>query len=611
MDRNSVIGFTLLIALVVTYFLYNKHEQEKFYEQKTADSIVYAKSHPHQVIDTAKAVKPTAVANAANDSMRKTLPAAYNGAEQTVMLENKKLALAFTTKGAYPVSAQIKGYKTYYGQPQYLFNGKGNMLNAILPVNNNSVATSDLYFTPVTRTEANGDKTIDFSADMGNGKKVDIIYTLPADDYMMACNITLTGMPASTMVMNWNIEGLHSEKNVATERMSTQFYYRNTNGNNDYFTIKPDFRKTVDESPIQWTGFRKQYFSSALIAKDGFTKASILANVPTTDTNVVAANHEVLDVPLKGGNVQTVALQWYIGPNDYHTLRAYKMDLDEMVPLGYGVMAFVKYINKWALIPLFYFLASFISNYGVIIMVMIVMIRLVLSFFTYKSYLSAAKMRVMKPELDALRAQCGDDQQKFSVEQMKLFKSVGVSPLGGCLPSLVQMPILFAMYYMFPSFIEFRQKPFLWAHDLSVYDSIYKLPFTIPFYGDHISLFTLTMTASSLFLALYNRNMTVQDPNNPMMKYLPFIFPIVLLPMFNNIASALTFYYTFSNLISITQQFVIQKYFINEKAIHAELQANKNKPVAPSKWAARMEQIQKAQAERGKVNPAIKGPGKK
>jgi len=437
------------------------------------------------------------------------------------------------------------------------------------------------------------------------------VYTLPADDYMMACNITLTGMPASTMVMNWNIEGLHSEKNVATERMATQFYYRNINGNNDYFTIKPDFRKTVDESPIQWTGFRKQYFSSALIAKDGFTKASIMANVPTTDTNVVAANHEVLDVPLKGGNVETVALQWYIGPNDYHTLRAYKMDLDEMVPLGYGVMAFVKYINKWALIPLFYFLASFISNYGIIIMVMIVMIRLVLSFFTYKSYLSAAKMRVMKPELDALRAQCGDDQQKFSVEQMKLFKSVGVSPLGGCLPSLVQMPILFAMYYMFPSFIEFRQKPFLWAHDLSVYDSIYKLPFTIPFYGDHISLFTLTMTATSLFLALYNRNMTVQDPNNPMMKYLPFIFPIVLLPMFNNIASALTFYYTFSNIVSITQQFVIQKYFINEKAIHAELQANKNKPVTPSKWAARMEQIQKAQAERGKVNPAIKGPGKK
>ncbi len=546
-----------------------------------------------------------------NDSLRKTLPAAYSGKEQSVTLENKKLALTFTSKGAYPVSAELKGYKTYWQKPQYLFNGKGNMLNAILPVNNNAVATSDLYFTPVTRDEPNGDKTIDFSADMGNGKKVDIIYTLPADDYMMTCNMILTGMPTSSLVMNWNTEGLHSEKDIMNERMATQLYYKYKNGNNDYFTIKSDSRKDLDEGAIQWTGFRKQYFSSVLISKEGFTKATIHSNAPATDTNVVAENREVLDVPMKPGNIQNINLQWYIGPNDYNTLRAYHLDLDQMIPLGYGPMAFVKYINKWTLVPIFYFLASFISNYALIIVLMTLMIRLVLSFFTYKSYLSAAKMRVLKPELDVIRAQCGDDTQKFSVEQMKLFKSAGVNPLGGCLPSLIQIPIIVSLYYLFPSLIEFRQKSFLWAPDLSTYDSIFHLPFSIPSYGDHVSLFTLLMTASSLFLALYNRNMTTQDPNNPMMKYLPFIFPIFLMGIFNKMAAALTFYYTFSNILSISQQFIIQKYFINEKAIHAELQANKSKPATPSKWAARMEQLQKSQADRGKQTPIIKNPNKK
>jgi len=279
--------------------------------------------------------------------------------------------------------------------------------------------------------------------------------------------------------------------------------------------------------------------------------------------------------------------------------------MEDMVPLGWGMFAFVKYINRWALIPIFYFLAGFISNYAIIIMLMTIFIRLILSFFTYKSYLSSAKMRVMKPELDALRAKIGDDQQKFSMEQMKLYRSVGINPLGGCLPMLFQMPILLSMYYMFPSFIEFRQQHFLWAQDLSTYDSIYNFPFTIPFYGDHISLFTLMMTASSLFLAVYNRNMTPQDPNNPMMKYMPYIFPVFLMGIFNKMAAALTFYYTFSNLLSIAQQFIIQKYFINEKAIHAKLQENRNKPATPSKWAQKLEEMQKLQADRAKVQPRI------
>jgi YidC/Oxa1 family membrane protein insertase len=224
-----------------------------------------------------------------------------------------------------------------------------------------------------------------------------------------------------------------------------------------------------------------------------------------------------------------------------------------------------------------------------------------LSFFTYKSYLSAAKMRVLKPELDEMRAKIGDDQQKMSMEQMKLYRNAGVNPLGGCLPMLFQLPILLSMYYMFPSFIEFRQKSFLWANDLSTYDSVLNFGFNIPFYGDHISLFTLIMTASSLFLAVYNRNMTQQDPNNPMLQYMPYIFPVILMGVFNKMAAALTFYYAFSNILSITQQFIIQKYFIDEKAIHAQLQENKTKPVATSKWQEKLAELQKQQAEKNQI----------
>jgi YidC/Oxa1 family membrane protein insertase len=279
--------------------------------------------------------------------------------------------------------------------------------------------------------------------------------------------------------------------------------------------------------------------------------------------------------------------------------------MEEMVPLGVGIMSFVKYINRWAIIPIFYLFDSFINNYALLILMMTLFIRLILSFFTYKSYLSSAKMRVLKPELDELREKIGDDQQKFGMEQMKLYRSAGVNPLGGCMPMLFQLPILLSIYYIFPSFIEFRQEGFLWVKDLSTYDSIFNFGFEVPFYGDHISLFTLLMTASSLFLALYNRNMTPQDPNNPMMKYMPYIFPVILMGVFNKMAAALTFYYTCSNLLSIAQQFIIQKYFIDEKAIHAQIQENKTKPPTQSKWAAKLEEMQKMQTDKAK-NPGRK-----
>lgn len=608
MDRNQVIGFSLLGVLLVAYLFYNNHEQKTFEEQKRAKFVADSLAHPRRTADSLKvatlpATTPSGVADSATEALHKSKPA-YFGEAKDVTFGNKKITLKFSTRGAFPVAAMVNGYKTYFGKPLNLFNGAGNQLSAILPFDNGK-STADLYYTPVKRDEPNGDKTIDFTADLGEGKKVDLIYTLPADDFMMRCSLVLTGMTASSVPLTWQTLGLRTEKDITNERMNTQVYYRTKSGDNDYFTVKVD-KESIEhtDAALHWAGFRKQYFSAALINDDGFGKMDMKYMARETDTNIVAQSIVKVDLPLKpGNNVQSASFKMYIGPNDYHTLRGYGIGMDEMVPLGVGPMAFVKYVNKFAIIPLFYFLQSFIGNIIIIIILMTVFIRLLLSFFTYKSFLSSAKMRVMKPELDELRLKCGDDQQKFSMEQMKLYKSVGVNPLGGCLPMLFQLPILLAMYYLFPSFIEFRQQHFLWADDLSTYDSVLNFGFTIPWYGDHVSLFTLLFTLSSLFVAIYNRNMTPQDPNNPMMKYLPFIFPVILMGMFNKMAAALTFYYTVSNLLSMLQQFIIQKYFIDEKAIHAQLQENKTKPPTPSKWAAKLEEMQKLQADRAKQMP--------
>ncbi len=611
MDRNQIIGFSLLAVLLVFYLFYNQHEQKVFNEQRVADSLAYVKLHPRQIIDSTKNAVALGAAKA-NDSLTEAqksgMPNSYYGKSDTVVFENKKLSLKFSTKGGFPFAATLKDFVTYGKAPLTFFNGRGSSLSAILPYDNGK-STADLYFTPSIKENPNGDKTIDFSGELKDGKKVDLIYTLPANDYMIQCDLVLTGMAATNPVsLHWQESLLQTEKDMASERLNAQIYYHQKNGDHNYFTMTKDI-KPLDEVPtaVSWLGLRKQFFSTALISDEGFVKMDSKYGYDLLDTNITAANTAVLQVPLKAGvgNQQVASMKWYIGPNDYNTLSSYKIGLDEMVPLGSGFSAFAKYINKYALIPFFYFLNSFISSYALIIMLMTISIRLVLSFFTYKSYLSSAKMRVMKPELDELKVKCGDDTQKFSMEQMKLYRSAGVNPLGGCLPMLFQLPILLSMYYMFPSFIEFRQKSFLWAPDLSTYDSILDFHFNVPFYGDHVSLFCLLMTGSSLFLALYNRNMTPQDPNNPMMKYMPYIFPVMLMGVFNKMAAALTFYYFFSNILSMVQQFVIQKYFINETAIHAQLQENKTKVPVQSKWAQKLEEIQKMQAEKSKPQQRI------
>lgn len=606
MDKNSAIGFGLLIAILIGYFTYSNYEQTKFKEQKLADSVAYAKAHPKPLIDSAKLLAASAsdsATQAVNDSARRLLPQAFRGAAEEVVLENGKLAVTINTKGAYPVAAQLKAFKTYGKAPLYLFNGAANSMSMILPADNGAIATSDLFFVATPRTEANGDKAMELVADMGAGKKVTITYALAADGYMMQYNVRLSGMPATTVPLTWDMKGLSTEKDVYNERLATQIYYRYKDNDDDYFTVNEEKNKTLEKT-VAWLGYRQLYFSTALIADEGFSKVNIKSNTKYDAKDFVSKSTFTFDLPVKAGSEQAYNFKWYIGPNDYKTLKSYNIGLEDMVPYGYGIFTFVKYINKWFLLPLFTLLYSTVGNVAIVLILMTIIIRLLLSFFTYKSYLSSAKMRVLKPELDELREQCGDDKQKFSIEQMKLYKTAGVNPLGGCLPMLFQLPILLSLYYFIPTALPLRQASFLWAKDLSTYDSIASWSAHIPVlssvYGNHVSLFTLLMTASSLFLAIYNRNNTPQDPNNPMMKWMPFIFPIFLMGFFNKMAAALTFYYFVSNMLSILQQFIIQKFFIDEKKVHAQIQENKKKPASTSKWAERIAEIQKQQQAKTK-----------
>lgn len=598
MDKNSAIGFGLLVALLIGYFTYSNYEQEKYYEQKRADSIAYAKLHPKPVA----APKPAGLDSATialNDSARQLLPSAFRGTPQDVKLENAKVSLTFNTKGAFPRSAQLKDFSTYFKKPLYLFNGKGNEMSLLLPSNSGNISSADLFFTPNTQTDANGNQILTMTADMGEGKNVIMTYALPKDGYMIQYSIRLSGFSGNNLPLTWNLQGLSTEKDVHNERLATQIYYRYKDDEDDYFTVSEEKNEELDKA-VAWLGYRQLYFSTALIADEGFSKAKIKSNTQFNDKGIVSKSAFNFELPLKAGSEQTFNFKWFIGPNDYETLKSFNANLEDMVPFGFGIFSFVKYINKWFLLPMFTFLTDNVGNLALVLVLMTIIIRLALSFFTYKSFLSTAKMRVLKPELDELREKCGDDKQKMSMEQMKLYQTAGVNPLGGCLPMLFQLPILLSLYYFIPTALPLRGASFLWAEDLSTYDSIYswsaQIPILSSIYGNHISLFTLLMTASSLFLAIFNMKNTPQDPNNPLMKWMPFIFPIFLMGFFNKMAAALTFYYFVSNMLSILQQFIIQKFFIDEDKLHAEIQANKSKPAATSKWSERLAEIQKQQA---------------
>ena len=603
MDRNTVIGFVLIGLLMMGMFYFNSRGSQALQaeQKRVADSI--ARTKPK--LDTVAFRKDSL--NAA--TIRQVQEAgefqnSLNQPEELSVLENDMIKVSFTNKGAQPKTVEIKTFNAYDGKPVILQNGVFNKLSyAVNSGQNRTVQTGDLIFAPGVKTE-NPDKsqTISFSLKDSTGKEIIHQYTLKHNNYMIDLDIVLVGadklLTQNSMKLLWQTQTPKIEKDMAYEKQQTHIGFVQ-DGKFDFEYLGNSGNEKKFEQPVDWIAVKQQFFVTALINKNKFQSATAQWTVPDSATHLIAqttANFN-LNVPVAAGNAK-IPLQIYYGPSDYNVLKIYNSQLENIVPYGSGVFAFVKYINRHILLPVFDLLRKNVPSMGIVILLLTLVIRLLTSPILYKSYLSGAKMKVLKPEVDALKARLTDktgtmDQQAFSMEQMKLWKSAGVSPLGGCLPALLQIPIFMSLYYFFQSNISLRGQSFLWAKDLSAYDSIYNLPFNIPFYGDHVSLFTLTATLTSLLISVYSMS-NMQDNSNPVMKYMPYIFPVLLLGVFNGLPSALTWYYTVSNTITLILQIVIQKYIIDHDKILVQIEANKKKPVKQSKLQEKIQAMQEA-----------------
>ena len=597
MDRNTLIGFILIGALLIGMFAINSKNRLEYEagQKRIADSI--AKTKPK--IDS-NLVKLDSLKKDSILISGKTV--AFNNdslVAETITLENDLLRIIFTNKGAQPQLVELKKFKKYNDKPVVLREGSFNKFTYRVNAASNQTAESDDLIFKALPVVNNSDKskTLSFVAADSTGRKITHQYILRQDDYLIDFNIIIEGadklFSQNFININWQSEVPQIEKDHAYELTQSHFsYLENGDFGFEYFGTgeTKSFTKSID-----WLSVKQQFFTNTLIAKNKFSTVTTNWSVPTDTSNHYLARFTTsAQYAFQGGSNVTLPLQLYYGPTDYNILKQYNNKQENIVPYGTGIFFFVKYINRHLLLPVFDFFQKYITSMGIVILLLTLFIRLITSPILYKSYLSGAKMKVLKPEVDALKEKYKDDQQAFGMEQMKLWRSAGVSPLGGCLPALLQIPIFMSLYYFFQSNIDLRSKNFLWANDLASYDSILNLPFTIPFYGDHVSLFTLTAVLTSLLISIYSMS-NMQDNSNPMMKYMPYIFPVLLLGVFNKLPAALTWYYTVSNTITLILQIIIQKYIIDHDKIMAEINENRKKPVKKSKMQERIDAMQESQ----------------
>ncbi len=598
MDRNTVIGFVLIGILLMGMFYFNSQENQAYLVQqkRVADSI--AKLRPKA--DPVKVLKDSLTA----DTMRKLqsaggFQASLNQTEQLTVVENEVMKVTFTNKGAQPKRVELKKYKTFEGKPVILQNSVFNKISySINSGNQQTAATSDLLFTSAAIiTNADNSQTLSFSVKDSSGKQeVKHVFIMRPNEYMIDFSIHLEGadqlITQQSINLLWQTQTERIEKDLTYEKQQTHIA-QVSDGKFDFEMLGSGNTQKLDKA-VDWIAVKQQFFIASLVNKNKFPSAEVKWMVPSdTGLHIIGQTTANFRVNVPSGRTAQIPLQIYYGPSDYNILKAYGTQLENIVPYGSGVFAFVKYINRHFLLPVFDLLRKNVASMGIVILLLTLFIRLLTSPILYKSYVSGAKMKALKPEIDKLKDKHGEDKQAFSMDQMKLWKSAGVSPLGGCLPALLQIPIFMSLYYFFQSNISLRGENFLWAKDLAAYDSIYNIPFSIPFYGDHISLFTITATLTSLLISIYSMS-SMQDNSNPVMKYMPYIFPVMLLGVFNNLPSALTWYYTISNTITLILQIVIQKYIIDHDKILAQIEINRKKPVKQSKLQEKIQAMQEA-----------------
>lgn len=596
-DRNTVIGFILLAVLFFGMFYFNSKDQAAAAKNNTQkDSLSKTVEQTTQKVP----VKDSLPANTNDNGIALDSGFQQAGAEQITVVENDLLKIGFTNKGGQPKWVELKNFKgTDSGLVRLAATPFDKITYTIVTGQNKTADITQFYFNGGIKSKsADGSETITYQLAKSDGSKLTHQYVLKKDEYMVGFNILVNGVNQlfsnNTMNLTWQNQALQLQKDIKYEKEMSEVAF-NMDGEYDYYNIASRTEKEFDE-PVKWLAVKQQFFNTAIVAQKGtFSSGRLEWNTPTGDNNrtVVQATAN-MKMSLPAANDASIPLGIYYGPTEYKTLKQYGSEMENMVNLGTGIFAFVKYINRWIILPVFDFFTKFTSNFGIVILLLTLFIRLLISPLTYKSYLSGAKMKVLKPEIEKLKAKHGGDQQAMSMDQMKLFREAGVNPLGGCIPALLQIPIFFALYSFFNSNVALRGQGFLWSNDLSVYDSVLNLPFNIPLYGDHVSLFTITAVITSFLISIYSMSMT-PDQNNPILKWMPYIFPFILLFVFNGLPAGLTWYYTVSNIITLVLQFIIIKYIINHEKILAKMEVNRKKPKTKSKWQERMEQIQEQQ----------------
>jgi YidC/Oxa1 family membrane protein insertase len=603
-DRNTVIGFVLLALLFFGFFYYTNQQQGALQKQKaTQDSIARAKD------SIAKRNQPkqipiqkgdSGIAQTAVGDTNKRFSQAVQGTEQLATVENDLIKVVFTNRGGQPKYVELKNFKAPDSSNVKLaatnFDKIDYSLVSEVGNSNKTDSISGLFFTG-GQVEKTGDaQVVTYQLQSKDGNTVTHKFTV-RKDYMIDFDLSINGVSQllsnNTLFLKWQNKAVQLQKDASYEKTQSQICFYADN-DYDYYNIYSRNEKEWTD-PVKWVSVKQQFFNTAIVTKrNDFSSGRVDWSAPKDGSTVVEVVAS-LKYTLPNPQPANLSFGLYYGPTDYKTLKQYGNDMEDMVNLGSGMFAFVKYINRWIVIPIFDLLSKLTSNYGIVILLLTLFIRLVTSPLMYPGYLTSAKMKVLKPELQQLKAKY-PDQQQFAMEQMKFMKEAGVNQFAGCLPGLLQIPIFFALYSFFNSAVALRGKEFLWSHDLSQYDSIVNLPFTIPFYGDHVSLFTITAAFTSFLISLYSMNST-PDQGNPVLKYMPYFFPVILLFIFNKLPSGLTWYYTVSNVITLVLQFVIQNYIINHDKIITQIEANRKKPKKQSKWQERLAQMQEQQKQ--------------
>lgn len=596
-DRNTIIGFVVLALLFFGYFYFNNQQQMAYQKQKAKQDSV-AKAAQPKINTTVQKTDSVKIDSVGQTAIAGDFQQFSNGTEQTAIVENEVLKISFSNKGGQPKLIELKGFKAPDSSNVKLSSTHFDKIDyKIIPAPNSTSDITSYYFSggQVTKN-ADGSKTIVYEMSAA-GKSIVHQFIVKPGNYMIDFNVQINGinqlLSNNTLNVTWQNKAMQLQKDITYERRESQVGYR-MDGDYEHGSALSSSTEEF-EKPVNWVSVKQQFFNTTLIAKNNFSSGSVSWTAPAaTDKSTVVQAIANLKLQLPASSSATIPLALYYGPTDYKILKQYGNDMEDMVNLGTGMFAFVKYINRWIILPVFDFFTGFTKNYGIVILLLTLFIRLVISPLTYSSYLSGAKMKVLRPEIEQLKAKYGGDQQQISMEQMKLFREAGVNPLGGCIPGLLQIPIFFALYSFFNSNVALRGQRFLWADDLSQYDSILNFGFNIPLLGEHLSLFTLTAVLTSFLISIYSMSMT-PDQNNPVLKYMPYFFPIILLFVFNGLPAGLTWYYTISNIITLALQFVIQNYIIDHDKILAKIEVNRKKPKTKSKWAERMEQMQEQQ----------------